>query len=60
MASPFLFWLKYHSPFCVITPHIANTPDMGVVLLAQRVEQNVRRYLAGEPLLGLVDVELGY
>ena len=47
-------------PNCIITPHIANTPDMGVVLLAQRVEQNVRRYMAGEALLGPVDVELGY
>ena len=44
----------------LITPHVGNTPEMGVPLLAARVTENVRRFAAGEPLLGLVDVELGY
>ena len=47
-------------PNCLITPHIANTPEMGLVLLEQRVAENVRRYCADEPLLGLVDVKAGY
>ena len=47
-------------PNCLITPHVANTPEMGLVLLAQRVGENVTRYLAGEPLLGPVDIEAGY
>ncbi|MFT5224027.1 MAG: phosphoglycerate dehydrogenase-like enzyme [Glaciecola sp.] len=44
----------------IITPHTANTPAMGAPLLARRVRENVARYAAGEPLLGLVDVEAGY
>lgn len=45
---------------CLITPHVANTPDMADPLFAERVRQNVRRYHNGEPLLGLVDPVLGY
>jgi phosphoglycerate dehydrogenase-like enzyme len=44
----------------LITPHTANTPEMGRPLLARRVSENLRRWSAGEPLLGPVDVELGY
>jgi len=47
-------------PNCLITPHVANTPEMGLLLLAQRVGANVERYVAGEPLIGLVDTEAGY
>ena len=44
----------------VITPHVGNTPEMGLPLLAARVRENVRRWLAGEELLGPVDVDAGY
>ena len=47
-------------PNCVITPHIGNTRDMGLPLITNRVRENVRRWLAGEELLGLVDIALGY
>ena len=47
-------------PNCVITPHIGNTRDMGLPLITNRVRENVRRWLAGEDLLGLVDIALGY
>lgn len=47
-------------PNCLITPHVGNTPDMAVPLLAARVTENVRRYAAGEDLIGLVDPDLGY
>ena len=47
-------------PNCIITPHVGNTPEMAVPLLAERIESNVRRYGAGEPLVGLVDVRAGY
>lgn len=47
-------------PGVLITPHTANTKAMGRPLLAKRVRENVRRRIAGEPLLGLVDVDLGY
>ena len=47
-------------PGVLITPHTANTKAMGRPLLATRVRENVRRHIAGEELLGLVDVDLGY
>lgn len=47
-------------PNCIITPHIANTPEMGLPLIAERVRTNVARFAAGEPLEGVVDVALGY
>lgn len=50
----------WSEPRCIITPHTANTPEMAFPLLTERVSENVRRRVAGEPLLGLVDVEAGY
>ena len=47
-------------PNCIITPHVGNTPEMGLALLDRRVTENVRRYAAGEPLLGPVNTALGY
>jgi phosphoglycerate dehydrogenase-like enzyme len=47
-------------PNCIITPHIGNTPAMAVPLLSARITENVRRYVAGEPLVGCIDPELGY
>ena len=45
---------------CLITPHTANTPDMVLDELGERVRENVRRFAAGEPLVGLVDLDAGY
>lgn len=45
---------------CIITPHTGTTPEMGRPLLAERVEANVRRFAAGEPLLGPIDLDAGY
>lgn len=50
----------WSEPRCLITPHTANTPAMAFPLLMERVRENVRRRIAGEPLLGPVDVEAGY
>jgi phosphoglycerate dehydrogenase-like enzyme len=50
-------WTCEHA---IITPHVGNTPAMAVPLLGARVTDNVRRFAAGEPLIGLVDSELGY
>lgn len=47
-------------PNCIVTPHIANTPEMGLPLIAARVRDNVGRFARGEELLGLVDVAAGY
>jgi phosphoglycerate dehydrogenase-like enzyme len=45
---------------CIVTPHVANTPEMGLPLIAARVRGNVERFASGAPLEGLVDVDLGY
>ncbi len=47
-------------PNCIVTPHVGNTPEMARPLLAERIIANVRRYAHDEPLLGLVDQDLGY
>jgi phosphoglycerate dehydrogenase-like enzyme len=45
---------------CIVTPHTANTIEMAIPLLSARVQENVRRRIAGEGLLGLVDPAAGY
>lgn len=47
-------------PNVLITPHVASTSAMGAPFLAQRVEENVRRFALGQDLLGVVDQALGY
>lgn len=50
----------WSEPRALITPHTAETPEMVAPLLARRVRENVRRFAAGEPLEGLVNVDEGY
>lgn len=45
---------------CLITPHVANTPEMAVPVLSRRVTENVKRFAEGTPMLGVVDVDAGY
>lgn len=47
-------------PRCIITPHTANSQEMGLPLLAKRVTENLRRYADALPLVGLVDLDAGY
>ncbi len=47
-------------PNCIITPHTANTLEMARPILSARITENIRRFTSGEPLIGLVDPELGY
>jgi phosphoglycerate dehydrogenase-like enzyme len=47
-------------PNVIITPHVANTPEMGRHELGIRLRENIRRFTAGEPLLGPVDPDAGY
>lgn len=44
----------------LITPHVANTPEMGLALLAERVTDNVTRWLDDGELVGGVDLQAGY
>jgi phosphoglycerate dehydrogenase-like enzyme len=45
---------------CIITPHTADTIEMVLPLLAERIRTNVARFATGEELVGLVDPEAGY
>jgi phosphoglycerate dehydrogenase-like enzyme len=47
-------------PNCIITPHTADTWEMIMPLLAERVRVNVAHFAAGEPLEGGVDLAAGY
>lgn len=47
-------------PNCIITPHTADTIEMVLPLLTERIRVNVERFAAGRPLLGLVDPRYGY
>jgi phosphoglycerate dehydrogenase-like enzyme len=44
----------------IITPHIANTMDMGIVEYRALVRRNVSHFARGEELEGLIDPALGY
>ena len=44
----------------IITPHVANDSDLGYDAQVKVVQENLRRYLAGERMLSVVDVQKGY
>ncbi len=50
----------WRQPRCLLTPHTANPWQTAQPLLSRRITDNVRRFAAGKPLLGLVDPENGY
>jgi phosphoglycerate dehydrogenase-like enzyme len=50
----------WECPNCIISPHTADTYEMVLPLLAERIRINVAHFAAGEPLIGLVDPEAGY
>lgn len=45
---------------CIITPHSANTPEMAAPTFTQRVVENIGRFVRGEQLVGVVDLEAGF
>lgn len=47
-------------PRVIITPHTAGRSDKSRDRLYLLVQENLRRYVAGEPLLSVVDIERGY
>jgi phosphoglycerate dehydrogenase-like enzyme len=50
----------WNHPRAMITPHIATTVGAERVHFERRVRDNVARFAAGEPLLGVVDRGAGY
>jgi phosphoglycerate dehydrogenase-like enzyme len=47
-------------PNCIITPHTADTIEMVIPLLADRIRTNVRLLADDQPLVGRVDAAAGY
>ena len=45
---------------CLITSHTANPPNLDRELFRRRIIENVRHFVAGERLLGVVDRAAGY
>jgi phosphoglycerate dehydrogenase-like enzyme len=50
----------WEQPRCIITPHTADTPEMVARPLALRIQDNVARFVAGRPLVGVIDTAAGY
>jgi phosphoglycerate dehydrogenase-like enzyme len=48
------------TPRVLISPHTAGRSDRSRERLILLVAENLRRYVAGEPLLSVVDIERGY
>lgn len=48
------------TPRVLISPHTAGRSDKGSDRLFLLVAENLRRYVAGDPLLSVVDLERGY
>ena len=47
-------------PNVIITPHVAAAGGDSLQRTALIATENLRRYVSGEPLLNLVDMEAGY
>jgi phosphoglycerate dehydrogenase-like enzyme len=50
----------WNCPNLIITPHTADTPEMCIRLLSERIVQNVSALIAAKPLTGEVNLQLGY
>lgn len=50
----------WDAPNCIITPHTADTWEMVLPPLTERIRTNVERFVAGRPLVGTVDPIAGY
>lgn len=51
----------WNTPNLIVTPHIsADDGDSYVAMTLELVLENMRRYIAGEPLMNVVRPELGY
>ena len=50
----------WHLPNVIITPHVSASTPMADSQRALLLRENLRRYVAGEPMLAVVDTERGY
>jgi phosphoglycerate dehydrogenase-like enzyme len=50
----------WHAPNLIITPHVASKSDAGIESRLAMVQENLRRYAAGERMLSVVEPGRGY
>jgi phosphoglycerate dehydrogenase-like enzyme len=50
----------WHLPNLIITPHVSADTPLAEEQRVAVLRENLRRYVAGEPMLSVVDVERGY
>ena len=50
----------WHLPTVIVTPHMSGSAPAWRESFAARLRENVARYIADSPLLGVVDLDLGY
>jgi phosphoglycerate dehydrogenase-like enzyme len=50
----------WNTPNLIITPHTADTPEMCIRLLSERIVENVANLISEKPLVGQVNLKLGY
>jgi phosphoglycerate dehydrogenase-like enzyme len=50
----------WDAPNIIITPHTADTPEMCIRLLSARIVENVTNLIGDLPLIGQVNLKLGY
>jgi phosphoglycerate dehydrogenase-like enzyme len=50
----------WHLPNLIITPHVSADTPLADEQRVAVLRENLRRYVAGEPMLSVVDVERGY
>jgi phosphoglycerate dehydrogenase-like enzyme len=50
----------WNTPNLIITPHTADTPEMCIRLLSERIVENVSNLISEKPLVGQVNLKLGY
>jgi phosphoglycerate dehydrogenase-like enzyme len=47
-------------PNVILTPHVATRSDLGDTVRFAVLRENLRRYVAGDKMLSVVDVDRGY
>jgi phosphoglycerate dehydrogenase-like enzyme len=50
----------WHAPHLIITPHVAANTAVAEQMRNAVLVENLRRYVAGEPMLSVVDISKGY
>jgi phosphoglycerate dehydrogenase-like enzyme len=50
----------WRTPNMIISPHVSSSSDLGFETTWQIARENLRRYVAGDRMLSVVDVDRGY